>query len=139
MVDEISYRTEPTRETDGLDPVGRDRIDASLLISKRERGLIFGFVIFLPQFFLRQGLTVTNSLAYTMVLAIASLVGVLLGHPWPAPEHHRRLDFHHRAELGSQKIDLRYLLRQQQRAPSSRSARRARSTSAGNPRELSKG
>jgi hypothetical protein len=76
MVDEISYRTEPTRETDGLDPVGRDRIDASLLISKRERGLIFGFVIFLPQFFLRQGLTVTNSLAYTMVLAIASLVGV---------------------------------------------------------------
>jgi putative MFS transporter len=33
-------------------------------------------VIFLPQFFLRQGLTVTNSLAYTMVLAIASLVGV---------------------------------------------------------------
>jgi putative MFS transporter len=42
----------------------------------RDRGLIFGFVIFLPQFFLRQGLTVTNSLAYTMVLAIASLVGV---------------------------------------------------------------
>jgi hypothetical protein len=76
MVDEISYRTEPTRETDGLDPVGRDRIGASLLISKRDRGLIFGFVIFLPQFFLRQGLTVTNSLAYTMVLAIASLVGV---------------------------------------------------------------
>jgi hypothetical protein len=74
MVDEISYRTEPTRETDGLDPVGRDRIGA-LLISKRDRGLIFGFVIFLPQFFLRQGLTVTNSLAYTMVLAIASLVG----------------------------------------------------------------
>src|SRR5262249_18274653 len=33
--------------------------------------LIFGFVIFLPQFFLRQGLTITNSLAYTMVLAIA--------------------------------------------------------------------
>ena len=47
-----------------------------MLISKRDRGLIFGFVIFLPQFFLRQGLTVTNSLAYTMVLAIASLVGV---------------------------------------------------------------
>src|SRR5437667_2180272 len=37
--------------------------------------LIFGFVIFLPQFFLRQDLTITNSLAYTMVLAIASLVG----------------------------------------------------------------
>ena len=54
MVDENSYRTEPTRETDGLEPVGRDRIGASLLISKRDRGLIFGFVIFLAQFFLRQ-------------------------------------------------------------------------------------
>ncbi|MGB7079357.1 MAG: MFS transporter, partial [Xanthobacteraceae bacterium] len=31
--------------------------------------LIFGFVIFLPQFFLRQGLTITNSLGYTVVLA----------------------------------------------------------------------
>ena len=41
--------------------------------------LIFGFVIFLPQFFLRQGLTITNSLAYTMVLAIGSLVGCALG------------------------------------------------------------
>ncbi len=41
--------------------------------------LIFGFVIFLPQFFLRQGLTITNSLAYTMVLAVASLVGCALG------------------------------------------------------------
>src|SRR6201997_365973 len=41
--------------------------------------LIFGFVIFLPQFFLRQGLNITNSLAYTMVLAIASLVGCALG------------------------------------------------------------
>jgi len=33
--------------------------------------LIFGFVIFLPQFFLRQGLTITNSLGYTVVLAAA--------------------------------------------------------------------
>jgi putative MFS transporter len=41
--------------------------------------LIFGFVIFLPQFFLRQGLTITNSLAYTMVLAGASLVGCAIG------------------------------------------------------------
>ena len=30
--------------------------------------LIFGFVIFLPQFFLRQGLTITSSLSYTVVL-----------------------------------------------------------------------
>src|SRR6204780_4262350 len=41
--------------------------------------LIFGFVIFLPQFFLRQGLTITNSLAYTLVLSVASLVGCVLG------------------------------------------------------------
>jgi putative MFS transporter len=41
--------------------------------------LIFGFVIFLPQFFLRQGLTIANSLAYTLVLSAASLVGCALG------------------------------------------------------------
>jgi len=41
--------------------------------------LIFGFVIFLPQFFLRQGLTITSSLAYTLVLSIGSLVGCALG------------------------------------------------------------
>jgi putative MFS transporter len=41
--------------------------------------LIFGFVIFLPQFFLRQGLTITNSLGYTVVLSIASLVGCAVG------------------------------------------------------------
>src|SRR5205823_628997 len=41
--------------------------------------LIFGFVLFLPQFFLRQGLTIANSLAYTVVLSAASLVGCALG------------------------------------------------------------
>src|SRR4051812_47795242 len=41
--------------------------------------LIFGFVIFLPQFFLGQGLTIANSLAYTLVLSIASLVGCAVG------------------------------------------------------------
>jgi MFS transporter, putative metabolite:H+ symporter len=41
--------------------------------------LIFGFVIFLPQFFLRQGLTITASLAYTLVLSSASLLGCALG------------------------------------------------------------
>jgi len=41
--------------------------------------LIFGFVIFLPQFFLRQGLTITSSLKYTVVLSAASLVGCALG------------------------------------------------------------
>jgi putative MFS transporter len=41
--------------------------------------LIFGFVIFLPQFFLRQGLTITTSLSYTAVLAGASLIGCAMG------------------------------------------------------------
>jgi putative MFS transporter len=41
--------------------------------------LIFGFVIFLPQFFLRQGLTIAHSLGYTVVLAGASLVGCAVG------------------------------------------------------------
>src|SRR5262249_9497432 len=41
--------------------------------------LIFGFVIFLPQFFLRQGLTITHSLGYTLVLATGSLVGCAIG------------------------------------------------------------
>ena len=41
--------------------------------------LIFGFVIFLPQFFLRQGLTIANSLGYTVVLACASLIGCAIG------------------------------------------------------------
>jgi MFS transporter, putative metabolite:H+ symporter len=41
--------------------------------------LIFGFVLFLPQFFLRQGLTITSSLAYTLVLSIGSLIGCALG------------------------------------------------------------
>jgi MFS transporter, putative metabolite:H+ symporter len=41
--------------------------------------LIFGFVIFLPQFFLRQGLTITNSLAYTLVLSIGSVAGCAVG------------------------------------------------------------
>src|SRR5947209_1855979 len=41
--------------------------------------LIFGFVIFLPQFFLRQGLTIANSLGYTLVLSAGSLVGCALG------------------------------------------------------------
>ena len=41
--------------------------------------LIFGFVIFLPQFFLRQGLTIANSLGYTVVLSVASLVGCAIG------------------------------------------------------------
>ncbi len=41
--------------------------------------LIFGFVIFLPQFFLRQGLTIANSLGYTLVLSGGSLLGCALG------------------------------------------------------------
>jgi MFS transporter, putative metabolite:H+ symporter len=41
--------------------------------------VIFGFVIFLPQFFLSQGLTITNSLQYTLVFAGGSIVGCAIG------------------------------------------------------------
>jgi len=41
--------------------------------------LVFGFVIFLPQFFLRQGLTISQSLGYTVVLAAGSLAGCAVG------------------------------------------------------------
>ncbi len=41
--------------------------------------LIFGFVIFLPQFFLRQGLTIANSLGYTLVLSVGSVLGCAVG------------------------------------------------------------
>jgi len=41
--------------------------------------LIFGFVTWLPQFFVQQGLTITRSFEYTLVLAIASPAGCALG------------------------------------------------------------
>src|SRR5215467_400785 len=41
--------------------------------------LIFGFVTWLPQFFLQQGLTITRSFEYTLVLVIASPAGCVLG------------------------------------------------------------
>jgi len=40
--------------------------------------LIFGFVTWLPQFFLQQGLTITRSFEYTLVLVIASPAGCAL-------------------------------------------------------------
>ena len=66
--------------------------------------LIFGFVIFLPQFFLRQGLTITNSLGYTVVLASASLVGcaarrLSLRLHRAALEHHRWVRSYHRVRM----------------------------------------
>jgi putative MFS transporter len=45
--------------------------------------LIFGFVNWLPTFFGQQGIGITRSLAYTMVLASGSLVGCALG-AWSA-------------------------------------------------------
>ena len=51
--------------------------------------LIFGFVIFLPQFFLRQGLTIAHSLQYTLVLSAASLIGCAIG-AWAADAIGRR-------------------------------------------------
>jgi MFS transporter, putative metabolite:H+ symporter len=41
--------------------------------------LIFGFVTWLPQFFVQQGLTITRSFEYTLVLAVASPAGCALG------------------------------------------------------------
>jgi putative MFS transporter len=41
--------------------------------------LIFGFVTWLPQFFLQQGLTITRSFEYTLVLVIASPAGCAIG------------------------------------------------------------
>ena len=45
--------------------------------------LIFGFVNWLPTFFGQQDISITRSLAYTMVLAIGSLVGCAIG-AWSA-------------------------------------------------------
>ncbi len=52
--------------------------------------LIFGFVIFLPQFFLRQGLNIAHSLQYTLVLSVSSLVGCAIG-AWAADFVGRRM------------------------------------------------
>ena len=41
--------------------------------------LIFGFVTWLPQFFVAEGLTVTRSLAYTLVIVIGSPIGCAIG------------------------------------------------------------
>jgi len=41
--------------------------------------LIFGFVTWLPQFFLQQGLTITRSFAYTLVIALGTPLGALCG------------------------------------------------------------
>jgi putative MFS transporter len=41
--------------------------------------LIFGFVVWLPQFFVQQGLTITRSFAYTLVIVAGSLVGCAVG------------------------------------------------------------
>jgi MFS transporter, putative metabolite:H+ symporter len=51
--------------------------------------LIFGFVTWLPQFFLQQGLTITRSFQYTLVLAIGSPAGCALG-AWCADSIGRR-------------------------------------------------
>ncbi|MBO0752751.1 MAG: MFS transporter [Bradyrhizobiaceae bacterium] len=52
--------------------------------------LIFGFVTWLPQFFLQQGLTITRSFEYTLVLVVASPLGCALG-AWCADSVGRRV------------------------------------------------
>jgi putative MFS transporter len=51
--------------------------------------LIFGFVNWLPTFFGQQGIGITRSLTYTMVLATGSLVGCALG-AWSADRFGRK-------------------------------------------------
>jgi MFS transporter, putative metabolite:H+ symporter len=41
--------------------------------------LIFGFVVWLPQFFVQQGMTITRSFAYTLVIVLGSPIGCALG------------------------------------------------------------
>ena len=41
--------------------------------------LIFGFVVWLPQFFVQQGLTITRSFAYTLVIMLGSPIGCAIG------------------------------------------------------------
>ncbi len=41
--------------------------------------LIFGFVVWLPQFFVQQGLTITRSFAYTLVIILGSPIGCAIG------------------------------------------------------------
>jgi putative MFS transporter len=41
--------------------------------------LIFGFVNWLPTFFVKQGMSVTDSLTYTLVLASGSIIGCAIG------------------------------------------------------------
>jgi MFS transporter, putative metabolite:H+ symporter len=41
--------------------------------------LIFGFVTWLPTFFIQQGLTLTRSFSYTLMIALAAPIGCVLG------------------------------------------------------------
>src|SRR5260370_38027527 len=41
--------------------------------------LIFGFVTWLPQFFVAEGLTVTRSLAFTLVIVLGAPIGCAIG------------------------------------------------------------
>jgi putative MFS transporter len=41
--------------------------------------LIFGFVVWLPQFFVQQGMTITRSFAYTLVIVLGSPIGCAIG------------------------------------------------------------
>jgi putative MFS transporter len=75
----IPAPTVPVAASDMMKPPLLQRMVVGSWVLISINTLIFGFVIFLPQFFLRQGLTITNSLAYTLVLSAASLVGCALG------------------------------------------------------------
>ncbi|HEX2655623.1 MAG TPA: MFS transporter, partial [Xanthobacteraceae bacterium] len=52
-------------------------VGAVVLISVNT--LIFGFVLWLPQFFVQQGLSITRSFSYTLVITSGSIVGCAVG------------------------------------------------------------
>ena len=72
-------RCRRSRASDMLKPPLLQRMLVGCWVLITINTLIFGFVIFLPQFFLRQGLTIASSLGYTLVLSAGSLVGCALG------------------------------------------------------------
>ena len=79
--------------------------------------LIFGFVIFLPQFFLRQGLTIANSLGLHAGACRSPRCSAARSAPdssdfdRAALEHHRRVDRDHRRSAGSTPASMRRPIR----------------------------
>jgi MFS transporter, putative metabolite:H+ symporter len=70
-------------------PVLLPRLVVGCVVLVAVNTLIFGFVNWLPTFFGQQGISITKSLTYTMVLASGSLVGCAIG-AWSADRFGRK-------------------------------------------------